>query len=233
MTLRTTLQNQNYDLIDGPVRNHQLLQVWTKRTIDRATLYSPSLSTLFDQPFEPEIIESPSLTIDNNQEEAFDFDTGIGMLENLMQQFKLGKLKLDQHIHGGKSITLSYNMAVSREIALFELEKYLTKIDGRSQIPSLARELERDNLLVISGLILARELKVSIESEGKIDAALAINLNKLAEGKANFTRSSNKCLTMTADQEKVFPIAVKALRIRFQQYKFKKLVLATDNRDFF
>lgn len=67
MSLTEKLQKQNYDLIDGPVRNHHLLQVWNKRKTDRATLYSQNISTLFDLSFQPPVIETPALTAETNE----------------------------------------------------------------------------------------------------------------------------------------------------------------------
>jgi hypothetical protein len=233
MSLKKTLQKQNYDLIDGPIRNHELLQIWTKRKTDRSTLYSRSLGHLFELPFEPPVLENESLSINSEEKEEFDFSAGIGFVENALLQFQIPDARLDQHIKGGKFLTVSYNQAVTREIEMHLIEKFLAKIDGTSLIHSLAKELELDNLIVITGLVLARELKVAIESDRLIDSGLEASLNQLAEGKVKFTRTSDKKMILTADTGSAYPIAVKAFRIRFKKNKFQKLVLATDNRDFF
>ena len=39
MNLTRLLRKQGYDLIQGPVRNHGLLQLWLKRPLDEADLY--------------------------------------------------------------------------------------------------------------------------------------------------------------------------------------------------
>jgi hypothetical protein len=39
MNLTKTLRHQGYDLIDGPLRNHKLLQLWLKRPYNEIQLY--------------------------------------------------------------------------------------------------------------------------------------------------------------------------------------------------
>lgn len=46
-------------------------------------------------------------------------------------------------------------------------------------------------------------------------------------------KTDDKQITLSADSEKDFPIAIKAYRIRFRKDQLKKLELVTDNRNFF
>lgn len=233
MSLTEKLKKQNYDLIDGPVRNHDLLQVWNKRKADRATLYSQSMNMLFDQTFQPPVVEAPALTVDNNDKEEFDFNAGIGIAENALKSFKLPEARLDFQLTNAKSISISYNQSFTREIEKYALEKFLSGIKVEALIPSLVNALDRDSLIVISGVLYAKELKVAFESEGLVETKLESSLGKIGDAKISIKRTSDKNLTLTAESDEAIPIAVKAFRIRFHQGKFQQLVLTTDNRDFF
>ncbi|MFA9392439.1 MAG: hypothetical protein ACERKD_21690 [Prolixibacteraceae bacterium] len=233
MSLKKTLQKQNYDLIEGPKRNQDLLQLWIKRDLDRIALYDPSIRNVFGQDFSAAPFESTALSINSSDKEEFDFSAGMDFVKNALLQFKIANANIDAHIKGGKSVTVSYNNSYTKEIGQFELEKYLFSIDSHSLIPSLIRELNRNNLFVIAGVVFAKNLNFVIESDRTIDTTTEASLNKIAEGKVNFEKTADHQITLTSDTEKAFPIAVKAYRIRFVKGKFNKLILATDKRDFF
>jgi hypothetical protein len=74
---------------------------------------------------------------------------------------------------------------------------------------------------------------VSIETDFSLDAALVASLNNIADGKLDFTMSSGNKLKMVSSGNSFFPIAVKASRIDYDKSVFKKLILVTDNRNFF
>ncbi len=42
-TLQQHLRDAGYDLIDGPLRNHQLLQLWLKKGLSEPELYYADL----------------------------------------------------------------------------------------------------------------------------------------------------------------------------------------------
>jgi hypothetical protein len=50
MNLTTHLRKQGYDLIEGPVRHHGLLQLWLKRPLDEAELYYAHIDHAFQSP---------------------------------------------------------------------------------------------------------------------------------------------------------------------------------------
>lgn len=233
MTLKKTLQKQSYDLLEGPTRNHDLLQVWIKKDTDRAALYAPSISEVFEQPFPEAAIETPALSINSSDKEEFDFNTGMGFVKNALIQLKVVDANIDSHIKSGKSVTVSYNDSYTKEVGQFELEKYLSKIDANAFIPSLQKELNRNNLIVINGVIFAKNLNVTINSDHAIDADVEANLNKIGKGKISFKQTGQNQIALIADAEKEFPIALKAYRMMFAKGKFKDLKLVTDNRNFF
>ena len=50
MNLTKTLRKQGYDLIAGPIRNHQLLQLWLKTPFNDVELYYAHLEHAFTSP---------------------------------------------------------------------------------------------------------------------------------------------------------------------------------------
>lgn len=233
MSLKKTLQKNNYDLLEGPKRNQNLLQVWIKKDTDRIALYDSSISKVFEQPFPEAAIETPALSVTSNDKEEFDFNAGMGFVKNALIQLKIADADIDSQIKSGKSVTVSYNNSYTKEVSQLDIERYLSKINANTFIPSLQKELNRDNLIVITGVIFAKNLNFTIDSNHAIDAAVEANLNKIGKGKISFKQTGQNQITLTAGAEKEFPIAVKAYRMRFAKGQLKGLKLVTDNRNFF
>lgn len=98
---------------------------------------------------------------------------------------------------------------------------------------NLTKILRQNRLLWITGLLLAKNLTVEIETDFSLDAELVASLNKLASGKLDFSMASNSNLKMLSSSDQYFPIAVKAYRIDFDKNIFQSLTLITDNRTIF
>jgi len=87
--------------------------------------------------------------------------------------------------------------------------------------------------LVISGILLAKNLVVEIETDFSVDADLVASLNEIADGKLDFSMNSEHKLKMVSGGNSYFPVAVKADRIDFDKGHFVNTNLVTDNRKFF
>ena len=98
---------------------------------------------------------------------------------------------------------------------------------------TLLRNANRDNILVISGVLLAKNLVVEIETDFSIDADLVASLNNIADGKLDFSMNNESKLKMVSSGNSYFPVAVKADRIDFDKGHFDNTNLVTDNRKFF
>ena len=79
----------------------------------------------------------------------------------------------------------------------------------------------------------AENLVAEIETDSALDADLIAKLNGIADGKLDFTASSQNQLKMVSSGLTHFPIAVKAYRIDFDKGEFKGLKLVTDTRTWF
>lgn len=145
----------------------------------------------------------------------------------------MGAVELNNKIKSGKKVTISYDNSHTKEYAVGNIESYLSSADFVHPNPPLLRNSNRNNLIVLSGIVFAKNLVVDIETDFKIETALIASLNEMAEGNVDFTMSTVNKIKMVSSVNNSFPIAVKANRIDFDKGRFKKLNLISDNRDLF
>ncbi|MBP1223689.1 hypothetical protein [Flavobacterium sp. 1355] len=233
MKLTKYLSEQGYDLIEGPVRNHKPLQLWLKQPLDEAQLYYASIEHAFKSDIVLTEIENPTLNVNGSQKDDYGFNIGITLLEEILRTLGLGSLEITSKIKSGKTVTISYENSITKEYAIGNIEEYLYSADFLHPNPSLLKNANRNNILLITGTVFAKNLVVDIENNFALDAALVASLNDLADGKLDFTISNQNTLKMTSNVGVYFPIAVKANRIDFDRGQFKKLILISDGNNIF
>ena len=233
MKLAKYLRDAGYDLIEGPVRNHKPLQLWLKTNFDEAQLYYKEISHAFSSSVQLTVTEDPALSVDTTKSDEYGFNIGVSLLEEILESLGLGNFEFSAKVKSGKNVTISYDNSVTKVIPLGEITDYLSSADFKHPNPVLLKNANRNNILVITGAIMAQNLVVEIETDFSIDANLVANLNQAADGKLEFTAHSEQKLKMVSSGSSFFPIAVKANRIDFDKGVFKGLALVTDNRNFF
>ena len=233
MKLTKYLSEQGYDLIEGPVRNHKPLQLWLKQPLDEAQLYYASIDHAFKSDVVLTEIENPTLNVNGTQKDDYGFNIGITLLEEILRTLGLGSLEITSKIKSGKTVTISYENSITKEYAIGNVEEYLYAADFLHPNPSLLKNANRNNLLLITGTVFAKNLVVDIENNFALDAALVTSLNNIAAGKLDFTISNQNTLKMTSNVGIYFPIAVKVNRIDFDRSRFKKLILVSDGNNIF
>ncbi len=233
MKLTKYLRDQGYDLIEGPVRNHKPLQLWLKQIFNKAELYYAEISHAFISDVRLNEIENQALSVNSSIKDDYEFNIGITILENLLKSLGLGTFELSAKIKSGKKVTISYDNSITKEIPVGEIENYLSNADFRYPNPALLKNANRNNILVVTGIVFAKNLVVEIETDFSLDAGLVASLNELADGKLDFAMNSQRKLKMVSSGNSYFPIAVKASRIDFDRDEFNKIKLITDNRNFY
>ncbi len=229
MTLTKILRTQGYDLIDGPVRNHKLLQLWLKEPLEEVQYQYASISHAFVSKVALIEFENPALSINSTTKDEYGFNIGITVLEELLKAIGLGTLELSSKFKSGKMVTVSYKDVISRECIRGNIEDYLSTADFIHANPILLKHANRNRILVITGVILAKNLIVDIETDFSLNAKLVVALNEAASGKVEFNVSANHKLKMLSVGDNYFPIAVKAYRVDFDRNVFKSLTLVTDD----
>lgn len=233
MNLTKTLRNAGYDLIDGPVRNHKLLQLWLQRPFNEVQLFYAHISHAFVSDVELKELENQALQVDATTQDDYSFNIGITLLEEILSSLGMGSLELSGKVKSGKKVTISYDRSYSEEVPIGEIQHYLSTCDFKYHNKNLLEHANRGNILVISGILKAKNLVVKIETDFQLDAALVADLNEMADGKLDFSKTGDHDLTMVSSGNRYFPIAVKANRIDFDKGHFDGTVLVTDNRRFF
>lgn len=233
MDLKNYLRGQGYDLIDGPVRNHKPLQLWVKKLFNGIDLYYESIDLAFKSDVPLMLQDSEVLEINATKQDDYSFNIGITVLEELLKSLGLSRIELAGKLTAGKRVSISYDNAVARECAVGTIEDYLSQADFRHNNPALLHNANHDNIVVISGVVFAKNLIVDIETALQIDAELVAKLNQLGEGNLSFSSNGTSTLKMRSTGNHYFPIAVKANRLDVDKGKFVKLTLVTDNRNFF
>ena len=233
MNLTKTLRQSGYDLIESPVRNHKLLQLWLKRPLDEVQLYYSELNHAFVSNVELNEVENPALNVDSTTKNEYSFNIGLSILGDILSSLGLGAFDISSEIKSGKKITVSYDNSITREVPIGEIGNYLSNCDFAHSNKRLLKNANRNNILIIHGTLLAKNLVVEIETDFSLNADLVAKLNNAADGKLDFSMNTESKLKMESSGNGYFPIAVQASRIDFDRGEFDNTQLVTDNRKFF
>ena len=233
MSLNKYLREQGYDQIDGPVRNHKPLQLWVKKIFDEIELYYLSIDHAFVSNVLLTEFTNDALSVNSTKKNDYGFNIGITLLEDILKSLGLGNFELSTKIKSGKKVTISYDNSLTKEYPIGEIENFFSNADFKHNNPALLKNANRNNIIVVSGVVFAKNLIVEIETDFNLSADLVASLNSVAEGKLDFTMNSQSKLKMVSSGTGYFPIAVKANRVDYDRGIFKKTKLITDTGNWF
>jgi hypothetical protein len=233
MDLTSSLKKVGYDLIDSPVRNHKLTQLWLKKDSDKIQMYYDQLTYAFVSNVNLPVYTNNALKVTSSTKNEFNFNIGITVLDDILKSIGLSNIDISAEIKSGKSVTISYDNSITKEIEIGSLESYLSNFDFLHPNNLLLSNLNKNDVIIITGVLLAKNLIVEIDTDFNISAELKAKLTQIAEGKIDFSNSTERKIKMTAETGDYYPIAVKASRLDFDHGKFKNHFLITDNRNFF
>lgn len=163
--LETILRKKAYDLIDGPIRNHQPLQLWLKRNMDKVEIYQSHITHAFKSEVPITKNETIALSVDSTQSMEFNFNIGLTVLDKILKSLGMGMLELSSKIAKGKSLSISYDNSVCTEYMPADIESFLSSCDFVHPNASLMDNLNDNDVLILSGVLAAKNLKVKIETE--------------------------------------------------------------------
>jgi len=228
------LRGQGFDYIDGPIRDHKVLQVWIKKDFDKTAIFD-MLDDLFKSPIVLIPYETPALFVNYSSTAEYNINVGITALEQLLKAANLGEFGLSTKIKSGISVSIAYDNAKAIDYAYGNLSNYFYDKDSDFKYinPELFTQANRNNLVIITGILFAQNLEVHIKTSNDLDTKLGSELTNLANGKIDFSLANSKEIVMKSDLGVMFPIAVKAFRLNFDKGKYISMKLVTDSRDFF
>jgi hypothetical protein len=236
MKLTQYLREAGYDLIEGPVRDHKLLQLWLKKTFDKAEYFHEEIGSVFNSSVQLTIEEDPALRVDTTKSDEYAFNIGVSLLGKIFEAKPLGldNFDLSTIVKSGKMVSISYDNCVTKKIPTGKIEDYLHSADFKNPNQKvLLNHLNQNNILVITGVLMAQNLVVEIETDFDFDANLVATLNQAADGKLTYTAKTRQKLKMVSSNTGLFPIAVKANRIDYDKGVFKGIQLVTDKISLF
>lgn len=210
MKLTKYLRDAGYDLIEGPVRNQKPLQLWLKQPSNEAELYYTDINHAFESSVQLTITEDHALSVDTTKNDEYGFNIGVSLLEEILKSIGLGAFELSAKIKSGKKVTISYDNSVTKIIALGEITNYLSNADFKHPNPVLLKNANRNNILVITGAVFAQNLVVEIDTDFNLDLNLIATLNQAADGKLDFSISSQQKLKMVSSGSSFFPYCCKS-----------------------
>lgn len=233
MDLLNHLRKSGYDLLDGPIRSHQPLQLWVKKGANRPELFFEHLKDAFvgEQPLA--VYQNPVLNVEVTKQVEHDFTVGVALLKDMMEGIGGTPLNLTAGMQKGKKLSISYKDAYTSSITIGNLHSYFNQSQLQLSNESFVRYLNNNQVLLITGVVFAKKLEFEISSEQEINMDWVAKLTLAKDPKLSFSIEGKNKLKMTTQGNKDLPIAVKASRLDFDQGKFTGMRLVTDNRNFF
>lgn len=233
MNLMNHLKKSGYDLLDGPIRNHQPLQLWVKKGINRPELYFEHLKDVFLSDQVIRMNQYPVLNVEASRQIEHDYSLGLALLKDMMKAIGGTPLHLTAGIEKGKKISISYKDAYTSSSAIGDLQSYLSQSQLHNSNDDFIRYLNNNQVILITGVVFAKKLTFEIATEQDLDMEWVAKLQSAKDPKLTFSLENKNKIKMTANGTKDLPIAVKASRLDFDQGKFSGMRLITDNRNFF
>lgn len=233
MNLTNHLRKSGYDIIDGPIRNHQPLQLWLKQGANRPELYFDHISKIFGDAKELIVDEYPTLNVEATHQEEHEFKVGLSVLKELMQGIGGTAFDMSTGIQTGQKISIKYKDAYTASVAIGQLTSLLSESTLENVSENFMHHLNSNQVLLITGVVFAKQLVMEVSTDRDIDVSWVAKLQAAKDPKLSFSLENKRQLKMTTNGTKEFPVAIKASRLDFDQRKFKGMRLVTDNRNFF
>jgi len=233
MSLKTILRKSGYDLIDGPIRNHKILQLWLKQPGNPPTIYYQHILHALTSSVILEEFQDEALRVNHRHKETYSFNIGITVLDNILTALGLGSLGIELIFNGGKEVAISYGESKTVTVGLGDIQSFLNTSDFTHPNKGLLRNANRSRIVLINSILMAKNLRSTITSNQTISADVIANLNNQAEGQATFTRTKDATLEMNVTGNAFIPIAVQAHRLDWDNGTFDRMSLITDDRNIF
>ncbi len=233
MNLERELRKSNFDLIESPIRYHKPLQLWLKKPNNRIEFLHENVTDALSSNIELKVKENKALSVNYDQKQEFNFDIGLEVLEDLLKSLELGDLGLSTKFKRGKKVTVTYNDSMTLLVLRGEISNFLSTAKFIHSNREFIKNANRNNIIIISGVLMAKDIKATIETDVDISANVKAELMKMVDGKIDFDFQTDRKLELVSEGNSLFPIAVQAHRINWHKDKFKKLTLLSDKRILF
>lgn len=211
--------SSNYDMIDGTARQQRLLQLW-KKNAEGMQIFKDSVHKIFSSPIILKEIESPVIDLTQTYKKRFGINLGLSALERIKPTLNFNNI-----FKSGKAVTISYKSGKCVEFDHQDLLNYFSKSDFIEKDPIWLKDFNRNNILIITGIIYGKNLQIEIESDNEINLTTESELNGALQGKFQINKSSASTIIITDSSDDFTPIAVKSHKLIYSNGEFKNLHL--------
>lgn len=231
MNLTKILRADNYDLIDGSSRKHQLLQVWYKSPTKGVEHYADTLHELFTSPHPLDPVSRPALNVSEEASESYKWKIGATVSKDLLESIGIPGLDLSKLVRNGKSVKVKYNQPVEHYLPRRALELFFPHVDLKKVDSELLSHANRMRLFIITGIIQAENFSIALESDRESELEVDSGLANVLHGKFNIERESSQRLILQPAHTAAIPVAVQTYRLDFYKGNYRTLLL--NERDLF
>ena len=165
MSLSKSLKDQGYDLIDGPTRNHEIKQLWIKDPWDKVEILYDQVDHAFLGTVNLSSKPVNGLDLVYSKKNTFNFNIGMSVAKVILDALGINGLALSIAVKKGKKVDISYSGSVSREIPLGKIQEFFSTADYHHNNPLLLKNLNSNNVIFISGVLSAKNLRIEIEND--------------------------------------------------------------------
>lgn len=231
MNLIKILRADNYDLIDGSSRKHELLQVWYKSPTKGLVPYADSLHELFVSTHSIEPVSKPALAISEDATQSYKWKLGATVSRELLASIGIPELDLSRMVQNGKNLQVRYNQPVEHYVPRRALELFFQNVDLKNVDSELLSHANKMRLFIITGIILAENFSIVLESERESELEVDSGLEDVLRGKFSLERQSKQRLVLQPSTALTIPVAVQSYRLDFYKGNYRTLLL--NERDLF
>lgn len=188
---------------------NKLLQLWLRSPIEDFKLYYNEINQACISSEALSLLENPNLNVNSKTTYEYDFNPGLSVLEDLFGCLKLGYYDLKNSINTGKKITISYELK-DQYLSPFEIQDYLASSNHIQCNTKLNCDCScyDQHVLLIHGILLAKNVVVKIETDSKLNSEFPSLLNKESQGKMKFSIDDLSILKIKPNMDIKIPVAV-------------------------
>jgi hypothetical protein len=233
MKLKQILRDQAYDLVEGPERGFAPLQLWRKKSFQKIEPYEGNIQEIFG--IDNQLTEHPArvTNINFSNHQDFEFKHGVSVLKTLLEKLNLGDLGGELSGKIDRKITASYSGCQSRKVYPRDLIQYFEKADLTSAGNSFLDDANKDNFIVITGVMEATDIQWVLESTIDLKSELKTTIKKMVDLNLKHDFLNEKKLELTFEGVEPLVFAVKASRLVCKKDQFHELKPVSDNRRWF
>lgn len=225
--LKNLLTDYGYNLVALPKTDLTPLQLLFKTTNGLGSVNS-TITKLFeaDECAPPQLLPDAQVAdITGSAAITYDAQTGINVLESLLQKLNLGKANTKASVDGNHNITISYQNVIESKVDLLDLDKFITGSEPNvSEFGSFREKLEHSELYVINAVLKSSSFTVTMTDKDGQKVNVSAAVKGIIDVSADVSRSKDNAITLSNPAGVTVVFGFKAQRILYDEKKWWQLL---------